>query len=611
MKKIWFPLLAVIALVSCAPAHDKALKNLGPGAKSLQVYNFDYWNLKEKNFAQAKLYSASFREANLSHANFSGADLLQTDFRRANLYKANFTASNVHRSFLFEAKLRGAIFDKTDFREANFTNFNLQETSFQNARLEGAIFKGANLISADFSESLIENTSFAFANLENSKFKNTRLEGIKLTNLNLKNADFTGATLIDVAFEGSNLVGVNFSGATLRGVTVTKVRLFGSSFIGATIIDSDFTAARLTGSDFSKARLTNVNLSNITYPAPLFASAKFSNMKIEELDFTGANFQNAVFSKTTFNIVALENSNFAGSLAKGLLLKNSDLTGSNLENANFEKARFKNTGFEKVNRTGLIFPRMVEPKTGTVFIQLPQGCFQMGDLFNENMGFTTKPHLVCLSDYWLARTAVTQEVYLKSTGKNPSKFKMREPDSPVEQVTTEDILGFIASSNAQSKWKLRLPTEAEWEYACRGLGQKLRFGNDRNDAAPDEMAFRSQGKEGSQYSMIGHGKTFHSYGGNWDNPVPVNTFKPNPLGFYDLSGNVAEVVSDYWDSKAYKNHNSLNPNVAKPTNNNFLTKRGGSYKGGAADLRCAKRSFLQDKERKDDTGFRLAVTEVP
>ena len=93
--------------------------------------------------------------------------------------------------------------------------------------------------------------------------------------------------------------------------------------------------------------------------------------------------------------------------------------------------------------------------------------------------------------------------------------------------------------------------------------------------------------------------------------MPIDTFTPNALGFSDFSGNVAEVVADHWNSKAYDSHGTLNPKIANIKGNWAFVKRGGSFKSDPGDITCAKRAFIKNIEPVDDTGFRLALSSVP
>ncbi len=157
-------------------------------------------------------------------------------------------------------------------------------------------------------------------------------------------------------------------------------------------------------------------------------------------------------------------------------------------------------------------------------INVPGGCFQMGDLFGDGLADETPVHEVCLSDFRIAKYEVTQGLWERVMGNNPSVFKTCGENCPVDNVTWEDAQKFITKFNKLTGNKYRLPTEVEWEYACRGAGSKQKFCGGDN---PNILAW---------YSGNSAGKTH-----------PVGQKQPNGLGIFDMSGNVWEWVSDWYD----------------------------------------------------------------
>jgi formylglycine-generating enzyme required for sulfatase activity len=124
------------------------------------------------------------------------------------------------------------------------------------------------------------------------------------------------------------------------------------------------------------------------------------------------------------------------------------------------------------------------------------------------------------SAYYLQTTEVTQGQWKKVMGSNPSKFKNCGDDCPVEQVSWSDVQVFIRKLNSQEGTdKYRLPTEAEWEYACRaGTTTAYSFGDNESD--------------------LGDYGWYHGNSGNRTHPVGQK--RPNPWGLYDVHGNVWE-----------------------------------------------------------------------
>ena len=152
----------------------------------------------------------------------------------------------------------------------------------------------------------------------------------------------------------------------------------------------------------------------------------------------------------------------------------------------------------------------------------------------------------------------------------------------------------------------RLPTEFEWEKAARGPcdenadpKQTLRYpwGNEEPDA---------DGEHRANYSKNGHKKPGADLDG-YARTAPVDAF-PNgvsPYGVYNLSGNANEWTDTFWDPVYYANMPKRNPRG--PTNGEYRTVRGGSWKWRAFHIRSARRRKLQHKDRKSDLGFRLAM----
>jgi formylglycine-generating enzyme required for sulfatase activity len=140
----------------------------------------------------------------------------------------------------------------------------------------------------------------------------------------------------------------------------------------------------------------------------------------------------------------------------------------------------------------------------------------------------------------------------------------------------------------------RLPTEAEWEFAAREGGRKVRFGNGKNIARSTEINFR--GDDG-EYEYLEPGE----YAGRtW----PVGNFPPNNLGLYDMSGNAWEWVSDRFAT--YTNESRTNPYCTEAEGHAL---RGGRWGGDASEARVFSRSSWVRNDRCNNSGFRIARSE--
>ncbi len=217
------------------------------------------------------------------------------------------------------------------------------------------------------------------------------------------------------------------------------------------------------------------------------------------------------------------------------------------------------------------------------FIKIQPGCFQMGSPTSESGRDDDETrHRVCLTQHYeLGQYEVTQGQWEKVMGSNPSHFSDCGSNCPVEQVSWNDVQEFIRKLNRKTGRRYRLPTEAEWEYACRSGGRDEKYcgGNDVNSL-------------GWTDDNSGH-KTHR-----------VGQKRANGLGLYDMSGNVSEWVEDWYGS--YPSSSVTDPKG--PSSGSGRVGRGGSWSYYARDLRSADRNFLSPDYRYVVLGFRLART---
>ena len=183
--------------------------------------------------------------------------------------------------------------------------------------------------------------------------------------------------------------------------------------------------------------------------------------------------------------------------------------------------------------------------------------------------------------FYMGVTEVTQAQYEAVTGKNPSRF--RSPQNPAERISRKDAMAFCEALSKKTRRAVRLPTEAQWEYACRA-GTKTRFGFGNDDK-----------------SLDAHGWCIANSGGKTH---PVAGKKPNAWGLYDMHGNVWERCADrYADS--YANAKTADPKG--PAAGNFGVLRGGSWYYKPKDCRAATRCKGNAGHRNGLDGFRVVV----
>ncbi|HRK27095.1 MAG TPA: SUMF1/EgtB/PvdO family nonheme iron enzyme [Chitinophagales bacterium] len=227
------------------------------------------------------------------------------------------------------------------------------------------------------------------------------------------------------------------------------------------------------------------------------------------------------------------------------------------------------------------------------------GTFTMGDTFGEG-GSNEKPHEVTVGDFYMGKYEVTFEEYdlfCEATGREkPSDQGWGRGKRPVINVSWHDAVAYCEWASRTSGKKYRLPTEAEWEYAAREGGKKVRFGNGKDIIDPAEANFDGSESYKKSYSRTG---TYR------EKTVAVGSFKPNALGIYDMAGNVWEWCSDWYAADYYQNSPRNNPQG--PASGSIRVLRGGSWTYCAVCCRVSYRDYITPTIRDDCYGFRVAL----
>ncbi len=236
----------------------------------------------------------------------------------------------------------------------------------------------------------------------------------------------------------------------------------------------------------------------------------------------------------------------------------------------------------------------------STMVDVAGGTFEMGCTSEQKdcQSDENPVHTVTLDDFYIGRYEVTQRLWRQVMKKDPAELTFKGcDDCPVEKVSWEDVQEFLLTLNSMTKSDktFRLPTEAEWEYAARGKGQAILFGNGKDIADPKVINFD------------GHltPKPYSKKGNERERTVMVGSLKsPNTLGLHDMSGNVWEWCSDWYDVDYYKNSPSSNP--MGPISGIGRVIRGGSWSNGPQNCRVADRSSSPPNFRGASVGFRLA-----
>ena len=222
-------------------------------------------------------------------------------------------------------------------------------------------------------------------------------------------------------------------------------------------------------------------------------------------------------------------------------------------------------------------------------IWCPQGRFIMGPGSAGHAGVSPSFEAVLSHGFYLGKTEVTQKEYEEVMGVNPSSFKGE--GLPVDSVSWYDAVQFCTALNEiESKpvgWEFSLPTEAQWEYACRAETVTLHYWGDKSSP---ELSNNIS-----------------------DATMAVGSYKPNPWGFYDMEGNVWEWCSDWFQK--YSAGTIIDPRGPIRSSNEILghAEKGKVVRGGAyssAQLGSRHRDFPRPTSKNPWKGFRLCLKPV-
>ena len=255
------------------------------------------------------------------------------------------------------------------------------------------------------------------------------------------------------------------------------------------------------------------------------------------------------------------------------------------------------------------------------FLWIPPGEFLMGSPDEEAGGFDNERplHRVRITQgFWMAKFEVTQIQWQRVMSNNPSYFQNAGPNAPVEQVSWHDGQDFLTRLNAECGARnpalgavtFRLPTEAEWEYACRaGTTTALYSGpltlRGVNDGPElDEIAWYGGNSEVEYEGAVDASawpQKQHAY--SLAGTHPVGGKKPNDWGLYDMLGNVWEWCQDSYGK--YPSDDLTDP--AGPGAGSARVVRGGSWRGEPRLCRSANRDWNNPGLRHLSFGFRVVA----
>ncbi len=252
------------------------------------------------------------------------------------------------------------------------------------------------------------------------------------------------------------------------------------------------------------------------------------------------------------------------------------------------------------------------PEDGLNYVWIPAGSFMMGCSpgDNECYDFEKPPHQVSIGrGFWMTQTEVTVGAY-KRFATAEGRQMPPEPDlngRPLNPGWGDDSMPIVevtwGDAALYCKWAGgRLPTEAEWEYAARAESTNARY-----DHLDDIAWYADNSGQGRLDSLTilkksDQAEFLKRLGENGNGMHDVGQKKPNDLGLSDMLGNVWEWVYDYWDPDYYQTNPAQDP--TGPGSGMERVLRGGSWMGGARDIRVSLRNRRNPGDRDYDIGFR-------
>ena len=258
---------------------------------------------------------------------------------------------------------------------------------------------------------------------------------------------------------------------------------------------------------------------------------------------------------------------------------------------------------------------------GIEFVWIPPGTFTMGSKlspaeilakyggeegYEEQEYVDESPlHSVTLSKgFWMSKYEITNAQYRRFRPEHSSKdyegHTLNGDQQPVGHTHWTDAEAYCAWLSKEAGGEFRLPTEAEWEYACRAGPETVRYWGD-DDASMGQHENVRDRTAGAAFA-IEYGRAAETTDG-YEVTAPVGSLKPNPWGLHDMIGNAVEWCSDWYDESYYKNSPTVDP--TGPSSGRYRVLRGASWNDVSADSRSAERSWIGPNVAYGGRGFRI------
>lgn len=468
--------------------------------------------------------------------------------------------------------------------------------------------KGMELEATCLDHLILRNIQLPSANLSRCRLNGVIFENVSLVDANLAEVSAIKATFKGVQFERTDLHASHFTDCDFRGSSFTTMQLKNCGFIRCLFDDVSFVLCDEGNSFFAEdsAAIRNCSFVSCSMQSVKWGDpASRNGQRFLNVDFSGANLTNALFCNSEIVECCFEQTLLLGANFHKASLENLDLSTCNLVNARFHESNLSSVKFPP----GFSLPepaKVCPSRQANVSLDLgnkqilkliwcPAGRFLMGSPNTEaGRSYDETQHRVVLATgFWIGQYPVTQGQFETIMGENPSHNKKNkimglfggetQPNHPVDSVLFHDVTRFVERLNTLfPHLSFALPTEAQWEYACRaGTTTEYYFGDSAANLKEYAWFF-----ENTRATM------------------PVGLKKPNPAGLYDMLGNVYERCRDGY---APYPTTEVVDQVLETNEWNGCSCRGGGLDSLAENCRCASRSYWRCISEWQ-LGFRIIAT---
>lgn len=241
----------------------------------------------------------------------------------------------------------------------------------------------------------------------------------------------------------------------------------------------------------------------------------------------------------------------------------------------------------QVESKALIYKENLGEGIIITMVKILAGSFVMGSSSEEKTLYASPQHQVTLKEFYMAQTEITQAQYQKIMNSNPSSFQ--NSNYPVENISWKDAKKFCQQLSKFSGKQYSLPTESQWEYACRaGTTTPFYFGDIITSGTAKYNIKISESTDSTK-------------------TVEVGKFPPNAFGLYDMHGNVSEWCEDNWHEDYQGAPTDESSWTAQNAHKNSRIIRGGSMVKNKLDCRSASREWWPADAKRIDIGFRIVL----